>query len=79
MVEVVALGEYGVQIPQSQVGTFVARTDTSASSDAGEGLLRSGFAVSELIAAKNNSNEAGDLCHRSGKQGLHCGKACVKG
>ena len=70
-----------VEIEKVGVLLSVSRTArySSACGNAGESLLRAGFAVSELIAAKNNSNEAGDFGDRPCEQGLHGGKACVKG
>ena len=53
--------------------------DASACGNAGESLLRARFAVCELVAANNNSDEAGDLGDRSGKQVLHGGKTRVEG
>ena len=51
---------------------------SSACGNAGESLLRAGFAVGELVTTKNNSNEAGDFCNCPGKQGLHGGEAPLR-
>src|SRR6266702_4913792 len=43
-----------------------------------ERLLGTGFAVSELVAADHDGNQAGYLCHRPGKQRLQRGKTAVE-
>jgi hypothetical protein len=79
MVEVVGLRTRGSDSPEPGQDIRGENGDASARSNAGESLLRAGIAVSELIADKNNSNEAGDFGDRPCEQGLHGGKACVKG